>query len=106
MCYTLNKLMTKTLGEKLKGYREEKFKNMGLRKAAEEIGIDFTHLNRIERGLRPSAETLKKFSQKYGLSQDEEAELFASAKIIHPDVSDYLKQNPKEAMAFFRKTKK
>ena len=101
--------MEKTLGEKLKEYRERKFPGMGLRKAEDEIKktsddikINFVHLNRLENGLSPSVETIKKLSKIYELSSTEEIELYTLAKKMPPEITDYFRDNPNEVEKFFR----
>ena len=83
---------------------------MGLRKAAEKVEINYVHLNRIERGLPPSSETIAKLSRAYGLSDAETKELYALAKRVPDKLADELikayKNDPDRVEEFFRKHKK
>lgn len=103
--------MTKEFLEKLKYYRNRQFPNMGIRAVALEVGVSFAHLNKIERGLIPSADYLTKLARAYNLSSEEEFELFVLANKIydHPATKNYFESNPKkmeELEVFFRKIKK
>ena len=101
--------MAKTLGEKLKFYRERKFQNMGLRKVAGELKMNYVYLHRIEKDVfAPSVKLIQNLSKKYGLNEDEEIELFKIAKKLHlhPKITKHLQEHLNEAEQFFRKITK
>lgn len=103
------------LGDLLKKYREEKFQGMGLRRVAKEIGIDYSHLFRIEAGQYvPSDDNLLKLASAYGLDAKQKLEVFNLArltpkyqKVIDDAVESDYKKNPKAFVgAFYSKDKK
>jgi transcriptional regulator with XRE-family HTH domain len=95
--------MQNKLGRQLKKYRVRKFPGMGLRKAAEKIGISFAYLNKLERGLPPSDERLFELADIYELDTAERFELMKLAEIAHKDplVVDYFNKNPEKLKAIF-----
>ncbi len=100
--------MKNPLGEQLRKFRQRKFPDLGLRKAAEKIGMSFSHLNKLERGLPPSDKTIYKLMNVYELNDNERLELLKIAGIAHKDKSvvEYFEQNPQKLKAiFYRKSK-
>ncbi len=100
--------MENTLGEQLKKYRKIKFPELGLRKVAEIVDVSFAHLNKLERGLPPSDQTIYKLAEAYELSQEEKFELLKLADIAHkdPNVKKFFDDNPEKLKdIYFRKSK-
>lgn len=104
--------MLNELGQKLKKYRESVFPDMGLRRVADIIGIDYSYLYRVEDGkYTPSDEMLIKITEAYKLSPQEQLELF---HMIHSGAYEQLihkvyTENPKtfnKTFVFNRKKKK
>lgn len=54
------------IGQKLKCLREES--GLSMREAARRIDIDHTYISKIEKGLMPSLEKLKKLCSLYGIT--------------------------------------
>lgn len=100
--------MEQNIGKKLKNYRESKFPNLGLRKAADEVKINFVYLNRIENNLlMPSEDMIVKLAMAYGLTDEQEFEIFQLANKVHlhPKIKKHL-ENLEQAEQFFRKISK
>lgn len=75
----MNKNIT-TLGVKLKEFRLKKFPGLPLRKVADDIGVGYSYLHRVEEGAHvPSDEILKKMTSGYCLDLEEELEIFTLA---------------------------
>ena len=90
-------MSNKSLGKRLKEYREKKFPNMGLRKVAEMKIVDthFVYLHRIEKGtFIPSNEKLAKLCDAYDLSDDEKSEVFFLAKRVPKEIENFVRNNP------------
>jgi transcriptional regulator with XRE-family HTH domain len=80
-------------GQKLKRLRQER--DWSQEKLAEEIGVKRLAINKYESGqTKPSAETLQKISEVFGVSIDyllaEESEKFAEDKIIDKTLLEYV----------------
>lgn len=104
--------MLNELGQKLKKYRENNFPDIGLRRVAGIVGIDYSYLYRIEDGkYTPSDEMLLKITRAYKLPSQEQLELF---HMIHSGAYEQLihkvyTENPKtfnKTFVFNRKKKK
>ena len=83
-----------------------KFPNKSARKVAkEELIMSYVYLHRIENGtFIPSEEMIIKLSDGYGLTEDQEFELFMLAKKSHlyPRIKEFL-DDDENAQKFFRK---
>lgn len=105
----------KNLGEILKEYRIKSFPDMGLRRVASEVGIDYAHLFRIEAGqYTPSDESLMKMLTTYKVTDPTEkltvfnlAHLTPSYQEIINQTANQHEKNPQAFVdAFYRKQKK
>lgn len=83
------------------------FPGASLRRVADEIKTDYTHLFRLEAGQYvPSDETLAKLAAAYKLTPNERLELFGLAH-HSPSFAQVMKEADMEAItAFYRKEKK
>ena len=61
----------------LKKYRIRKYKTLGLRRVAKDVGMNYSYLFRVETGVHmPSDNFINKLSKKYDLDNKERVELF------------------------------
>lgn len=89
-CY-ISTMSHKTTGDLLKEYRKNKLNGMSVREAAKQVGIHYTSLSRIENNVSdPVDSTLNLIAEKYGLNEDEKADLFFSAKMT-PTMEDIVR---------------
>ncbi|GEM_PF-4661419 len=99
----------KKIGEKLEEFRRRAFKDMGLRRVANEIGVDYSYLFNVEKGEhKPSDEFLAKLSDAYKLSPEEKADLFFQSHMTpqYREVIENKKVDMEKILAFYRKNKK
>lgn len=103
--------MEKKLGEQLKRYREKVFKDQALRRVADQVGVNYSYLYRLEEGSHvPSDEILLKLAAAYNLKLLEKLELFAMAH--SPEFRNLLSEasvdatNPVRAVFYRKGTKK
>lgn len=83
--------MAKNFGETIRGMREAQ--DIGLRVAAERLGISPAYLSRIERGKErpPKPELIKKMALLFGGDADL---LFRLAESTDPDLAEYMNLVP------------
>lgn len=98
------------LGEVLKNYRGKAFPDMGLRRVANEVGIDYAHLFRIESGqYTPSDDSLIKLLDAYKVDPIGKLEVFNLARVTpcyQKIINAAHNKDPKSFVnAFYRKNK-
>ncbi len=83
--------MTNAFGERLREIR--KSRNINQRDLAEQVGVDFTYISKIEAGSMkpPSAEVIHALAQALNTDEDE---LYCLAGKIPIGLKDALKDNP------------
>src|SRR6516225_11672594 len=79
-------------------------KEIGLRKMAEKIGVSPTYLSKVERDEfpPPAEDRVRKIAEIIGCDSDE---LLARAGRVSSDLSEIIKQHPRELAALLRTTK-
>ena len=78
-----------TFGQFIKKLRTDR--NLTLRGFADEIKLHFSYVNKMERGLVPTKDsTLFQISERLGLLEQEELEMFFYAGLIHPLIKQKL----------------
>jgi HTH-type transcriptional regulator, competence development regulator len=84
--------------------RERQAKEVGLREMAKKIGVSPTYLSKIERGDfdPPAEDKVKKIAEIIGRDPDE---LLALAGRVASDLTDIIRQRPREIADFLRATK-
>jgi transcriptional regulator with XRE-family HTH domain len=84
--------------------REREAKEIGLRAMATTIGVRPTYLSKVERDefLPPAEDKVKKIAEILDLDADE---LLSLADRVSSDLSDIIKQRPREMAALLRTTK-
>src|SRR5208282_5528525 len=84
--------------------RERVAKEIGLREMAKMIGVSPTYLSKVERDefAPPTEDKVKAIAQIIGCDVDE---LLARAGRVASDLSDIIKQHPRELAALLRTTK-
>lgn len=84
--------------------REREAKEIGLREMAKKIGVSPTYLSKVERDefSPPAEDKVKKVAEILDLDSDE---LLALAGRVSSDLSDIIKQQPREMAALLRTTK-
>jgi transcriptional regulator with XRE-family HTH domain len=84
--------------------RERREKEIGLREMAKMIGVSPTYLSKVERDefLPPIEDKVRKIAAIIGCDPDE---LLARAGRVSSDLSDIIKQHPRELAALLRTTK-
>jgi transcriptional regulator with XRE-family HTH domain len=84
--------------------REREAKEIGLRAMARTIGVSPTYLSKVERDefAPPAEDKVKKIAEVLDLDADE---LLALADRVSSDLSDIIKQQPREMAALLRTTK-
>lgn len=103
--------MENKLGIKLKEFRAKKFGDAALRRVADDIGVGYTYIHRMETGMHvPSDEILNRLAEGYGLSTAETVEIYALAH--SPEYAQVLSKILKEkndlnqvGAVFFRRAK-
>lgn len=97
-----------TTGEKrgFGGYVREKRKekDYGLREMAKMVGVSPTYLSKVERGefAPPAEDRVKKIAEILGCDPDE---LLAMAGKVSSELTDIIRQQPKEMASFLRSAK-
>ncbi len=82
----------------LKKLRKEK--GVSIKKMAEELGINYTYISKLENSKgNPSSEVVEKISHYFNYNSDE---LMLSAGKIPDDIAYVLQNNPKEASIYLR----
>ena len=91
-----------TFGEQLRRWRIDKKLNQ--RDFADQVGIDFTYLSKIERDEfpPPAEDRVKAIAKILGCDADD---LLARAGRVSTDISDIIKRHPVELAALLRTTK-
>jgi transcriptional regulator with XRE-family HTH domain len=84
--------------------REREAKEIGLREMAKKIGVSPTYLSKIERGDfdPPAEDKVRKIAEILGLDPDE---LLALAGRVASDLTDIIRQRPREMADFLRAAK-
>ena len=84
--------------------REREAKEIGLREMAKKIGVSPTYLSKVERDEfpPPSEDKVRKIAEIIGCDADE---LLARAGRVSSDLSEIIKQHPRELAALLRTTK-
>ena len=84
--------------------REREAKEIGLREMAKKIGISPTYLSKIERGDfdPPAEDKVRKIAEVIGRDPDE---LLALAGRVASDLTDIIRQRPRELADFLRTAK-
>src|ERR1700677_2777242 len=84
--------------------REREAKEIGLREMAKMIGVSPTYLSKIERDEfpPPAEDKVKAIAQIFGFDADD---LLARAGRVASDLSDIIKERPREIAALLRTTK-
>ena len=84
--------------------REREAKEIGLREMAKNIGISPTYLSKIERGDfdPPAEDKVRKIAEIIGRDPDE---LLALAGRVASDLTDIIRQRPRELAVFLRTAK-
>jgi transcriptional regulator with XRE-family HTH domain len=84
--------------------REREAKDIGLREMAKMIGVSPTYLSKIERDEfpPPAEDKVKSIAKIIGCDADD---LLARAGRVASDLSDIIKQHPREIAALLRTTK-
>jgi HTH-type transcriptional regulator, competence development regulator len=84
--------------------REREAKEIGLREMAKKIGISPTYLSKIERGDfdPPAEDKVRKIAEIIGRDPDE---LLALAGRVASDLTDIIRQRPRELADFLRTAK-
>lgn len=92
----------KSFGETVRELRIKK--EIGLRKFAEMIGVSPTYLSQVERDefLPPSEEKIKLIAKELDQNPDE---LLALADKVSSDLSEIIREHPKEMATFLRTAK-
>jgi transcriptional regulator with XRE-family HTH domain len=74
--------------------------DIGIKKLASEIDVDYAYLSRIENDkIKPSERAIEKISKYFNYSKDE---LMILGDKIPEDIRSILKENPEEAMGYLR----
>ena len=75
-------------------------KDIGIKKLAAEINVDYAYLSRIENDkLKPSERAIERISKYFNYSKDE---LMILGDKIPDDIKAILRENPEEAMSYLR----
>jgi transcriptional regulator with XRE-family HTH domain len=84
--------------------REREAKELGLREMAKMIGVSPTYLSKVERDEfpPPAEDRVKEIAKVIGYDADE---LLALAGRVASDLSDIIRQHPRELAALLRTTK-
>jgi len=87
-----------TFGNLLKKLRYQK--DIGIKKLAAEINVDYAYLSRIENDkLKPSERAIEMISKYFNYNKDE---LMILGDKIPEDIKAILRENPEEAMSYLR----
>lgn len=89
-----------TLAEKLKTLRGE----MSLRKLADELGVHYSYLSRLESGDLASAseEFLDRLAAYFELSEEDQRALYLAAGKVPPEVLFFVQKDPERALGVLR----
>ena len=84
--------------------REREDREIGLREMAKKIGISPTYLSKVERDefSPPAEDKVRKIAEIFGTDVDE---LLALAGRVSSDLSDIIRERPRELAALLRTTK-
>ena len=87
-----------TFGNLLRKLRYQQ--DIGIKKLAAEINVDYAYLSRIENDkIRPSERAIERISKYFNYSKDE---LMILGDKIPDDIKVILRDNPEEAMSYLR----
>ena len=84
--------------------REREKREIGLREMAKKIGISPTYLSKVERDefLPPAEDRVRKIADIFDIDVDE---LLACAGKVSSDLSDIIREHPRESAALLRTTR-
>ncbi len=84
--------------------QERENREIGLREMAKKIGVSPTYLSKVERDefLPPAEDKVRKIAEIFGIDVDE---LLALAGKVSSDLSDIIREHPRELAALLRTTK-
>lgn len=87
-----------TFGNLLRKLRYQQ--DIGIKKLAAEINVDYAYLSRIENDkIKPSERAIERISKYFNYSKDE---LMILGDKIPDDIKAILRENPEEAMSYLR----
>jgi len=87
-----------TFGSLLRKLRYQQ--DIGIKKLAAEIDVDYAYLSRIENDkIKPSERAIERISKYFNYSRDE---LMILGDKVPEDIRSILKENPEEAMGYLR----
>jgi len=87
-----------TFGSLLRKLRYQQ--EIGIKKLAAEINVDYAYLSRIENDkIKPSERAIERISKYFNYSKDE---LMILGDKIPEDIKVILRENPEEAMSYLR----
>lgn len=87
-----------TFGNLLRKLRYQQ--DIGIKKLAAEINVDYAYLSRIENDkIKPSERAIERISKYFNYSKDE---LMILGDKIPEDIKAILRENPEEAMSYLR----
>ena len=87
-----------TFGNLLRKLRYQQ--DIGIKKLAAEINVDYAYLSRIENDkIKPSERAIERISKYFNYSNDE---LMILGDKIPEDIKAILRENPEEAMSYLR----
>jgi transcriptional regulator with XRE-family HTH domain len=84
--------------------QEREEREIGLREMAKKIGVSPTYLSKIERDefLPPAEDKVRKIAEIFGIDVDE---LLARAGKVSSDLSEIIREHPRELAALLRTTR-
>ena len=75
-------------------------KNLGIKKAARELGVNYTYLSKLENDKAlPSEELIERIVNHFGGDRDL---LYVAANKVQDDVMEAIRRNPKETLNYLR----
>lgn len=87
-----------TFGSLLRKLRYDQ--DIGIKKLATAINVDYAYLSRIENGkIRPSERVIERISKYFNYNKDE---LMILGDKIPEDIKVILRENPEEALSYLR----
>jgi transcriptional regulator with XRE-family HTH domain len=87
-----------TFGTLLRSLRYKE--DIGIKKLAAEINVDYAYLSRIENDkLKPSERVIERISRYFNYNKDE---LMILGDKIPEDIKKILRENPEEALSYLR----
>lgn len=87
-----------TFGSLLRELRHKQ--DIGIKKLATAIDVDYAYLSRIENGrIKPSERVIATISRYFNYSKDE---LMILGDKIPEDIKEILRENPEEALSYLR----